>query len=230
VSEWDPAAVICTGAGGQTRYFANTAAVPFTACGAGLAPITGAYLSVAANNPTISGTASAAFSNSTPGLAVFQPVSMIGGHIVFNYGNARLYLAGSYRLGNDPYTGSAFVGPLTGYYELSFGPLTSRAGNRGKWTYESKGFAAQFNGLTPNTNYFGGPALENSWNTNFSGLYWVSAYAKYWTSNESAIALGFAHTGLLPNTLLPAGGVACPGCVVSGYTQNAGYLELSLSF
>jgi hypothetical protein len=238
MSEWDPAAVICTGAGGQTRYFANTAAVPFTTCGAGLAPITyangapitGAYLSAAANNPTVTGTAATPFSNSTPGLAVFQPLSMVGAHLVFNYGQAHLYLGGTYRLGNDPYTGSAFVGPLSGFYEASFGPMTNKRGNRGKWTYESKGLAAQFNSLTPNTNYFGGPALENSWNTNFSGLYWVSAYVRYWTSDESSLALGFGHTGLLPNTVLPAGGAACPGCVVSGYTQNAGYLELSLSF
>jgi hypothetical protein len=236
-SEWDPAAVICTGAGGQTRYFANTAAVPFTSCGAGLtpityangAPITGAYLSPAANNPTFSGTAAAPFSNSTPGLAVFQPLSMVGGHLAFNFGKARLYLAGTYRLGNDPYTGKAFVGPLAGFYELSFGPLKGAPGVHGKWTFESKGLAAQFNSLTPNDNYFGGPSLDNSWNTNFSGLYWVSAYARYWTSDDSSIALGFGHTGLMPNTVLPAGGVACPGCVVSGYTQNAGYLELNIS-
>ncbi len=105
----DPAAVMCTGAGGGIKYFANTKAVPFTTCGAGYNPITyangtaitGAYLSPLNNNPTVTGTAAAPISFTTPGLAVFEPVSMLGGHLQFTWPNVRLYLGGTYRPGID---------------------------------------------------------------------------------------------------------------------------------
>lgn len=231
MTEWDPSAVICTSAT-ATRYFANTAAVPFTSCGAGFspisytngAPVTGAYLSPQANNPTI--TAGGSFI--TPGLPINQTLSWVGAHVVFESGQWNLALAGSYHLGNDPFTGTGFVGPLTGYYSISYGPAKGGRDAVGKFVYESKGFAAQFNGLGPDDNYFGGPSLYNSWNTNPSGLYFIGADVRYWTSPVLSIALGYGHEGLLPNTTLPAGGATCPGCVVSGFNQNAGYLEMNL--
>jgi hypothetical protein len=254
-SEWDPSAVICTGANGATRYFANTAAVPFTSCGTAtsggvtqtLTPltyangtaITGAYLSAANNNNTISGTgctcvaASATnqtYSLSTPGLVLTQPISQIGAHLIFTYGNARLYLAGTYRFGNDPYTGAAWAGNTTGDFVFDLGPFRAGPGNHGKFTYEAQGFAAGFNSLTQNNNYFGGPILDNSWQTAFGGEYWVEAAVKYWVSDNVNLAVGYGRSGLLPNVLLPAGGPTCPGCVITGFGQNMAFAQMNLNF
>ena len=206
LDQWDPSAVLCNGAGGTQRYFANTAAVPFTTCGAGFtpvtytntAPITGYYLGAAANNPTYSGTAAAPAAFTTPGLVLTNPINMVGGHIQFVYGKARLYLAGTYHLGNDPYTGAAWVGPLSGNFVADYGPYSPGTGNTGKWTYEAQGLAVQYNGGMPNTNDFGGPVLDNSWTTNWAGLYWVEAAVKYWISDNTNIALGYGHSGFCP--------------------------------
>jgi len=253
--EWDPSAVICTGATGATRYFANTAAVPFTTCGtatsggvtqtlnpltyANGAPITGAYLSAANNNNTISGTgctcipASATnqtYSLSTPGLALTQPISQIGAHLIFTYGNARLYLAGTYRFGNDPYTGTTFVGNTTGDFVFDLGPFRAAPGNHGKLTYEAQGFAAGFNAMSQNVNYFGGPILDNTWQTAFGGEYWLETAVKYWVSDNVNLAVGIGRSGLLPNVLLPASGTTCPGCVVTGFGQNMAFAQMNLNF
>jgi len=262
-SEWDPSAVICTGpasAGTPTRYFANTAAVPFTSCGTatsggvtttltpltfvGGAPITGAYLSAANNNNTISGTGCSClpstgataipgnfvYSLSTPGLVLTAPLSQIGAHLIFTYGNARLYLAGTYRFGNDPYTGAAWVGNTTGDFVFDLGPFRAGPGNHGKFTYEAQGFAAGFNSLTQNNNYFGGPILDNTWQTAFGGEYWVETAVKYWVSDNMNLAVGVGRSGLLPNVLLPAGGPTCPGCVITGFGQNMAFVQANLNF
>jgi hypothetical protein len=253
--EWDPSAVICTGANGATRYFANTAAVPFTSCGtatsggvtqtlmpliyANGAPITGAYLSAANNNNTISGTgctcvaASATnqtYSLSTPGLVLTQPISQIGAHLILTYGNARLYLAGTYRFGNDPYTGTTFAGNETGDFVFDLGPFRAAPGNHGKMTYEAQGFVAGFNSLTQNNNYFGGPILDNSWQTAFGGEYWLETAVKYWVSDNVNLAVGMGRSALLPNVLLPASGPTCPGCVVTGFGQNMAFAQMNLNF
>jgi hypothetical protein len=245
---WDPSAVVCNGPGGTYRFFANTTAVPFTSCGGGPAwttptyatgtPIEGYYLSPANNNPTYTGTTNVAQNTAsatgaayqTPGLAIGNPITQIGGHVILVDGNARLYLAGTMHLGNDPYTGTGYVGNLTGDFVFDYGPWRGGPGNKGHWTYEAQGFAVQFNGATPNTNYFGGPILDNSWTTNWNGLYWVEAAVKYWFSDNTYMALGYGHAGLLPNTILPAGNQSCPGCVVSGYTQNMGFLQMNVNF
>jgi hypothetical protein len=254
-SEWDPSAVICAGANGATRFFANTAAVPFTTCGTAtsggvtqtLAPltyangtaITGAYLSAANNNNTISGTgctcipASATnqtFSLSTPGLVTTMPISQVGAHLIFTYANARLYLAGTYRFGNDPYTGAAWTGNTTGDFVFDLGPWRAGPGNHGKVTWEAQGFAAGFNSLTQNNNYFGGPILDNSWSTNYGGQYWVESAFKYWVSDNVNVAVGYGRAGLLPNVLLPAGGTTCPGCVITGLGQNMAFAQMNLNF
>jgi hypothetical protein len=234
-NSWDPSAVLCTGAGGTSRIFANTAAVPFTTCGAGFAPITrvggspitGAYLSPANNNPTVSG---AGVSFVTPGLVVNNPISWVGAHAIAQYGKVRLYIAGTMHLGNDPYTGTSWLGNTSGAYLFDYGPYKAQPGNTKKWTLESGGWATGFNAATGNNNYFGGPNLPNTISTNPQGLFWVMAQIKYWESDTSFIALGFGHYGLLPNTTIPAGGVACPGCVVTGYNQNAGFMEFNINF
>ena len=156
-SQWDPSAVICTGpssVGSPVRYFANTAAAPFTTCGTAtsggvtttLTPltyangtaITGAYLSLANNNNTISGTGCSClpstlagnyvYSLSTPGIAGTRPISQLGAHLIFTYNNARLYLAGTYKFGNDPYTGAAWVGNTTGDFVFDIGPWRGGSG------------------------------------------------------------------------------------------------------
>jgi hypothetical protein len=257
-SEWDPSAVTCTGANGATRFFANTAAVPFTTCGTAtsggvtqtLTPltyangtaITGAYLSAANNNNTISGTgctclpASAAnqtFSLSTPGLVTTLPISQLGGHLILTYANARLYLAGTVRFGNDPYAlggPSSWAGNTTGDFVFDLGPWRAGPGNHGKVTYEAQGFAAGFNSLTQNNNYFGGPILSNTWQTAFGGQYWIESAFKYWVSDNVNLAVGFGRSGLLPNVLLPAGGPTCPGCVITGFGQNMAFAQMNLNF
>ena len=247
-NQWDPKAVVCNGPGGTYRFFANTAAAPFTNCGlpgwttptyATGTPIEGYYLSPAANNPTYTGTTNCPINTAaatcaafqTPGLAIGNAIPQLGGHIVLVDGAARLDLEGSLRPGNDPYTGTAWVGNLTGDFVFDYGPFRGGPGNRGKWTYEAQGFAVQYNGATPNTgNYFGGPVLDNSWTTNYNGLYWVEGGVKYWLSDNTYMYLGYGHAGLLPNTVLPASNQSCPGCVVSGYSQNMGFLQMNMSF
>jgi hypothetical protein len=245
-NQWDSSAVMCTGAGGTSRLFANTAAVPFTSCGAGFtpityangAPITGAYLSPANNYPTPTGstvcpinTASPTCANFiTPGLAVNTNLSQVGAHVILQYGAARLYLGGTLHLGNDPYTGVGYIGNSTGSFLFDYGPYRAQAGNARKWTYEAGGYANGINSLTGNLNYASGPGLMSTFTTNPAGLFWLQSQVKYWTGNESFISVGWAHYGLMPNTTIPAGGVACPGCVVTGYNQSALFTEFNINF
>ena len=257
--EWDPQAITCVGANGAVAYVATTAAQTGNGCGSvatvtrgypatpALAPITyangapvqGAYLSQINNNPTFSGTgcscipASATnfiYSLSTPVLTGATPIAQVGAHLIFTYGNARLYLAGSMRLGNDPYTGVAFVGNTTGDFLFDLGPWRSGPGNHGKLTYEAQGFAAGFNGLTQNQYYFPGAALNNSWSTNVGGQYFLATEVKYWVSDNVTLGVGIGRVGLLPNVSLPAGGLSCPGCAVTGLGQNAAFAEMIMAF
>jgi len=215
------------------------------------APVQGAYLSQINNSPTYSGTgcscipASAGgpgvpgnfiYSLSTPGLAGSTPIAQVGAHLIFTYANARLYLAGSMRLGNDPYTGTAFTGNTTGDFLFDIGPWRSGPGNHGKLTYEAQGFAAGFNGLTQNQYYFAGAALNNSWSTNIGGQYFLETGVKYWVSDNVSLGVGVGRMGLLPNVSLPAGnvnpgqGVSCAGCSVTGLGQNMAFLEMGMAF
>src|ERR1019366_6102186 len=98
-------------------------------------------------------------------------------------------------LGNDPYTGTTWLGNLTGAFVADYGPFKPGR-NRGKFTYELAGTANQIKSLTGNNNYFGGPNIMNNWNTNPSGLFWLNANVKYWESDTSNITLGFGHFGL----------------------------------
>ncbi len=254
---WDPSAIACVGTtpivagvgtAGQTKFFANTAAVPFAGCGAGFtpltrvggAPVTGYYLSAQNNNPTITGTlvpgvttaslTAPVGSFTTPGLVVNNPIGMLGGHLIFTYGKARLYLAGTTHLGNDPYTGAAWAQGLTGNFVFDYGPFRGGVGNAGKWTFRAEGFTVGFNGGLPNVNDFGGPVLDNSWTTNWNGLYWLHTAVRYWLADFTQVSLGFGHAGQNAGQLLPASNAACPGCVVSGYSQNAAYLEFNMNF
>jgi hypothetical protein len=249
--QWDPAAILCVGPAGanasSTRYFANTAGSPFVSCNPdgkspgftplvyhNGTPITGYYLGTVANNPTLA-TAAGGISTTTPGLAIGTPNTMVGGHAIITDGNARLVLEGTIKLGNDPYTGAAWLGNLGGEFLFDYGPwraggLTGADHNRGKWTYEAQGFAVQFNGQTQSTNVVGGPILDNSWTTNYGGTFWVEGGIKYWISDTMYAYLGYGHTGLLPNTELPAGSATCPGCVLTGLSQNLGFLQVNMNF
>ena len=239
---WDPAAVICTGSGataGGSRFFANTAAVPFTSCGVGYtpitytngAPITGAYLSQANNNPTLSAlTAGGTASFITPGLATSVNQTGVLGGITADFGKLHASFSGSIKLGNDPYTGAPWLGNLAGAWLVDYGPWRpGTPGNRGHFTFETQGYAIQFNGMLTNQYPSSSTALSNSWAANFGSQYWAEVGVKYWTSDSTYFNLGYGHSGLLPNTTIPAGGLTCPGCVISGSSQNAAFLELYLN-
>jgi hypothetical protein len=239
---WDPSAVICTGTGanaGGSRYFANTAAVPFTTCGAGYSPITytngtaitGAYLSQAANNPTVSAlTAGGTASFTTPGLATSVNQTGVLGGITADFGKLHASFSGSIKLGNDPYTGAPWVGNLAGAWLVDYGPWRpGTPGNHGHFTYETQGYAIQFNGLLSNQYPLSSSALSNSWASNFGSQYWAEVGVKYWTSDNTYFNIGYGRSGLLPNTTIPAAGLTCPGCVISGSGQNAGFLEYYLN-
>ena len=49
-------------------------------------------------------------------------------------------------------------------------------------------------------------------------------------SDNMFAALGYGHTGLLPNQIMPASTATCPGCVLTGFSQNAGFLQVNISF
>jgi hypothetical protein len=161
---------------------------------------------------------------------VNQTISWIGAHAIMQFGQARLYLAGTLHMGNDPYTGKAYVGNTSGSFLFDYGPYRAQTGNTKKWTFEAGGWTVGFNAATANNNYFGGPNLPNTINTNPQGLFWLQTQVKYWESDSSFISLGFGHYGLNPNTTIPAGGVACPGCVVTGFNQNAAFTEFNINF
>jgi hypothetical protein len=239
---WDPSAVMCTGAGataGGARYFANTKAVPFTSCGPGYspitytngAPITGAYLSQANNNPTLTTlTAGGTASFITPGLATEVNQTGVLGGITADFGKLHASFSGSIKLGNDPYTGAPWVGNLAGAWLVDYGPWRPGVrGNHGRFTYETQGYATQFNGMLSNQLPLSSSALSNSWSSNFGSQYWAEVGVKYWTSDNTYFNIGYGRAGLLPNTTIPAGGLTCPGCVISGFGQNAGFLEYYLN-
>jgi flagellar hook-basal body complex protein FliE len=220
---WDPAAVLCTGPAGASRVFANTAATPFVSCGAGFTPIT--YT----NGAPITGSYINGLTGAN-GAAVNNAISQIGMFGVLNYGPLRVYLAGTDKTGNDPYTGTGWKGNLTGFVQADYGPYLGRPGAKGHFTYEVVGFAAQFNGVTPNLGTFGGPVTWNNFSTNWSGYYWANVGVKYWVSDQAYAGVFYAHAGLLPYQIMPAGGVTCPGCVVTGDSRNAVYGEVNLAF
>ena len=238
---WDASAVNCLGTGVVAPGSPpGTVAVPrttsktlpllagqtFTAGGCGLGytpvvygapgtsaglPVTGAYL--------------------TTGSGAQAPhTSMIGGFVIGNYGQLRIVVEGTDKLGIDPTTGVKYTNNLTGFFQADYGPYLQAPGVRGKYSVEIGAWGAGFNGLSPSQNYYqaGNPWVQYSMDP--SGYYFAFVGIKKFLTDSAFVGVFYNHMGLLPGAIIPAGSAACPGCVITGDTRNAVYGELNLAF
>jgi S-layer homology domain len=227
---WDQYAVMCTGTGAGAAPIATTTSkvLPLAAgqqyqagnCGAGYTPIaygaggpnaglpvTGSYLQTMAPHETYVG----AFYTGKVGAFTFSA-------------------DGTVHLGNDPTTGAAWQGRYSGLVEADYGPFIAAPGNKGKWNVEMIGFAAQFNALSPGMEYYESFTPWNYYSTDYSDYYLGTFGVRRWLTDTAALSVFYTHIGLLPNTVIPAGSAACPGCAITGDSRNAVYGMLQLQF
>ena len=233
-SFWDASAVNCvsTPAGAKTsKVIPLVAGQAYTAggCGAGFAPIVYGAPGAAAGLPVTGAYINGTSLTTAPGAQVPHETTL-GGTIVANYGQLRLVLEGTDRLGNDPTTGAGYLGNLTGFFQADYGPFTGASGVHGKYTVSLGGFAAGMNGLGPGFGYYASPAIWTQFSTNFSDYYFLWGGVKKWLTDTATIGVYYVNMGLLPGTVIPAGSASCPGCVITGDTRNALYGEFTLGF
>jgi hypothetical protein len=233
-SIWDASAINCvsTAAGAKTsKVIPLVAGQVYTAggCGAGFAPIVYGAPGAAAGLPVTGAYINGTSTTTAPGAQVPHE-SFLGGTIVANYGALRLVLEGTDHLGNDPTTGAAWQGNLSGFFQADYGPFFGVPGVHGKYTVELGGFAAGMNGLGPGFGYYASPAIWTQYSTNFSDYYFLWGGVKKWITDTATIGVYYVNMGLLPNTTIPAGSASCPGCVITGDTRNSVYGEFTLGF
>ena len=232
---YDPYAVMCTGTGlpvgavaavptSTSKVLPLLANQPYTAGGCGVGyqpivygapgasaglPITGSYLSTGAG-------------------AQAPHINMLGGFIVGNYGQLRIALDGEMRLGNDPTTGSKWLGNTSGYMQIDYGAYLAHPGVKGQYGLEIAGFAAGLNGLGAGTNYYQGPNWYTAFGNNYSGYYTAMIGVRKFLTDTAFAGVFFAHQGVL--TAIPASSPQCPGCTVTGDSRNAVWGEVNMAF
>jgi hypothetical protein len=238
---WDASAVLCTGTGAiPAGSPAGTAAVakstskvlPLVAgqvfsaggCGSGYTPIVYGAPGASAGLP-ITG------AYVTTGAGAFAPhETYLGSTVVGNYGQLRIVLEGTDRLGIDPTTGSKYIGNMSGFFQADYGAYLATPGAHGKYGLELGGFAAGFNGLGPGFIYYTGPSIFSQFSTDPSDYYFLYAGIKKFVTDTAYVGIWYVNMGLLPNTVVPAGSAQCPGCAITGDTRNALFGELNLAF
>jgi hypothetical protein len=191
-----------TATGCSSRFGANSAPIVYGAPGAAAGlPVTGAYINTATNQTTL------------------------GGTIIANLGKLRIALDGTDRLGNDPTTGRGWLGNLSGFAQADYGPPQS-----GHYTLTVGGFAAGMNSIGPAFSYAASPAYWSQLSTDWADQYFVYAGVRKWITSTASLGVFYAHSGLLPNTTIPAGSASCPGCAITGDSRNLVFGGLSMRF
>jgi hypothetical protein len=233
-SMWDASAVNCisTAAGAKTgKVIPLTAGQAFTAggCGAGFLPIVygigGANAGLPITGAYIDGTSL----TTAPGAQVPHE-SNIGAFLVGNYGQLHFVLEGDQKQGNDPTTGARWQGNTSGMFEADLGPYVQAPGVRGKWSLNLVAFAAGMNALGPGFDYYQSPNQWVQYSTNFSDYYYASIGVKKFITDTAYVGVWYMNMGLLPNTVIPAGSISCPGCSISGDSRNGLFTEFNLAF
>jgi hypothetical protein len=252
---WDPYAILCQGItpatpaqvtapGAGATVTAATAGnlgtskvLPFTAsqvfkaggCGAGFSPISFGANAGGFAGPNAGLPVTGAYVSAGSG-AAYPNTAAISAFAILNYGRWRIDLEGTSRLGNNPFTGSAWTDNLTGFFQIDDGPYLPRPGAKGQTTFELGGFAIGFNGQTPPMAYYAGPSYWANFSTDLSGYYFAWIGAKKYLTDTASLGFFYAHLGLLPNEIIPAGSPSCPACVVTGDSRNSVFGELSFAF
>jgi hypothetical protein len=237
---WDASAVMCLGTGLPVTVNGVTTTTPrstskvipllanqtFTSggCGAGFAPIVYGAPGASAGLP-ITGAYIA-----TGAGAQSPHASILGGFIVGNYGQLRIAVDGMIRLGNDPTTGTRWLGNTSGYAQLDYGAYLPHPGVKNQFGLEMVAFAAGMNGLGPGTNFYQGPNWYTSFGSNYSDYYTVMLGVRRFITDTASVGVFYAHQGILPNTTIPAGSPQCPGCVITGDSRNAVWGEVNMAF
>jgi hypothetical protein len=234
---WDSTAVLCQGTGvavGAAPAVArNTGKVlpllagqTYTAggCGTGYTPIVYGAPGAAAGLPVTGAYLSTGSGAQAP------HTSLIGGFIVGNYGQLRVVFEGTDKLGNDPTTGTKWTNNLTGFFQADYGQYLQAPGAAGKYGLEVGAWGVGFNGLSPSQNYYQSPNMWVQYSTDPSGYYMAYIGVKKFLTDTAFVGLWYNHMGLLPGSIIPAGSLQCPGCVISGDSRNSVFGELNLAF
>jgi hypothetical protein len=217
---WDASAVNCLSTNAVGPKTSNViplvAGQPFMAggCGAGFSPIVYGAPGAAAGLPVTGAYLNAAVNQTT-----------LGGTIIANFGKLRIALDGTDRLGKDPTTGSGWLGNLSGFAQADYGPPES-----GHYTLTVGGFAAGMNSIGHAFSYAASPAIWSQVSTDWADQFFVYGGVKKWITSTASLGVFYAHSGLLPNTTIPAGSASCPGCAITGDSRNLVFGELSLVF
>jgi hypothetical protein len=198
-------------------------------CGAGYAPISFGANATGFAGPNAGLPVTGAYVTNGAG-AAYPNLSTIGAFIVENIGRFRFQVEGTDRFGNDPFTGSRWTQPYSGYVQIDDGPFIPVPGVKGKTTIEFIGYAAGFNSLNSAMGYYAGPAYWSNFITDPSGYFYGQIGVKHYISDYASLGIFAMHLGLLPNTIIPAGGANCPGCAITGDSRNAIFGELFLGF
>ncbi|MBV8750459.1 MAG: hypothetical protein JO103_12195 [Candidatus Eremiobacteraeota bacterium] len=166
-------------------------------------PITGAYVATNANE---------------------QVATVFG-----SYHNTHLFadVEGLHRFGTDPLTGSHWTDADAYWLQVRYGyPQFHANGN-----YAEAGLIqAGLNSTAPQTKLVGSTSYQLFYLNNPNGYRIGYLGVHHWLGENAQIGLEYQHYGLVPNTILPASSVLCPGCVVTKDNKDALLLETLLSF
>jgi hypothetical protein len=227
---WDPAAVACSG--GVVPAGTTTIATSSPVCAANGGHVPGG---AALGN----GTSGAMVSALGPNAAYWFHLSQYWGccHTLGQFGASVAY---GQHLGNDPFTGTKWIGSgMAGaaityaskgnLYGNSPNPLVPGSGTANSnvvsmyWEYAGLGAGTEGYSFTGSVIPENNTTLSNS-----AGTQHYVIQLDHWFNDNFRAGITFQHFSSLPGITIPGGSLTCPGCFVNGVNVNQVYLDTYL--
>jgi hypothetical protein len=206
ITSWNPNVCSVTGAAPVAGFCPTSSAKGAPTIAAALGA-TGAYQAVVTNL-----TEGAAFGRIT-GKVADVPAS--------------LEAEGTYRFGNDPFTGTNWKS--NGAYWVqgklgAYNPKPFRA-------YVEGGYiAAGFNSISAHTSIINGTSYDGEFQGDPNGYQIAYAGLHYWFSQYARIGAVYQYYNLLPGTTYPVASATCPGCYITHDLGQGIFLQTWLQF
>jgi hypothetical protein len=134
---------------------------------------------------------------------------------------------GTYRFGNDPFTGATWKS--NGAYWVqgklgAYNPTAHRAYLEGGY------IAAGFNSISPHTSIINGTSYDGQFQGNPNGYQIAYGGIHYWFSQYGRIGLVYQYSDLLNGTTYPVASATCPGCFLTHDLGQAIFVQSWLQF
>jgi hypothetical protein len=192
----------------------------------GKAPVAGACpASSAANAPLVPGGAVGAYqpavTNLTEGAAFGRYTGAIDDLPI------SLEAEGTYRFGNDPFTGTNWKSNGAYWVQAKMGAYNPKAFH----AYLEGGYvAAGFNSISAHTSLVNGTSYDGQYQGNPNGYEIAYAGIHYWFSQYARIGLVYQYYDVLSGTTIPVASATCPGCYITHDQGQGVFVQTNLQF